>query len=162
MLKKVGFGGSCHWCTEAVFDALRGVDHVEQGWIRSTAPNDEWSEAVIVHFDASIIDLGTLLTIHLYTHSCTSTHPMRQKYRSAVYTYNAQQNAIAEQQLKQLQAEFEHPIITRVLPFVDFKLNDEKYLDYYKKNPDKPFCQLYINPKLQRIREQFNTNCKTK
>ena len=52
-MKKIGFGGGCHWCTEAIFQALNGVESVEQGWISSLNPYDTFSEAVIVHFNAS-------------------------------------------------------------------------------------------------------------
>ncbi|MEM9546265.1 MAG: peptide-methionine (S)-S-oxide reductase [Bacteroidota bacterium] len=81
--QKVGFGGGCHWCTEAVFQSLNGVTEVEQGWIASKeAPL--LSEAVIVHYDEKIIDLTILIEIHLRTHSATSSHSMRSKYRSAI------------------------------------------------------------------------------
>jgi len=89
--RKIGLGGGCHWCTEAVFQALRGVERVEQGFIRSTAPHDGWSEAVIVHFDPAVIDLKTLIEVHLRTHASTSEHSMRGKYRSAVYAFDPQQ-----------------------------------------------------------------------
>ncbi len=90
-MEKIGFGGGCHWCTEAVFQALIGVEKVEQGWIASEGENDSFSEAVIVHFDESTIDLSTLTAIHLFTHSCTSEHSMWKKYRSAVYTFSNKQ-----------------------------------------------------------------------
>ena len=87
-LIKIGFGGGCHWCTESVFQALEGVVKVEQGWIASVNENDSFSEAVIVHFDADLIDLSVLIEIHLNTHSSTSDHELRTKYRSAVYTFS--------------------------------------------------------------------------
>lgn len=58
-LKKIGFGGGCHWCTEAVFQSLKGVELVEQGWIASIEPYSSFSEGVVVHFNLEQIDLFT-------------------------------------------------------------------------------------------------------
>jgi len=68
-MDKIGFGGGCHWCTEAVFQKLRGVASVEQGFIRSRPPYETFSEAVIVSFDAAQISLSVLTEIHLRTHA---------------------------------------------------------------------------------------------
>lgn len=154
-MKTIGFGGSCHWCTEAIFQSLKGVSVVEQGWIASAEPDDAFSEAVVVHFDPDIISLQTLISIHLYTHSCTATHSMRGKYRSAVYTTSPDQAIEAAGIIKNIRAEFDAPIITEVLQLLNFKLNTSNYLDYYYSNPDKPFCQNIINPKLSILLKKF-------
>lgn len=154
-MQKIGFGGSCHWCTEAIFRSLKGVNSVDQGWITSDAENETPSEAVIVHFDQEEISLETLIAIHLHTHSCTAQHIMRGKYRSAVYTFNNTQLKASAATIKALQTEFEQPIITKTLPFKTFKLNSENYLDYYYKDPSKPFCQNIVNPKLKALLNRF-------
>ena len=159
-MMKIGFGGGCHWCTEAVFQSLLGVEEVEQGWISSTGIHSTYSEAVIVHFDPTIIDLPTLITIHLLTHSSTSTHSLRGKYRSAIYYFSSAQAAIISSILKTQQKDFEKPIITKVLPFLTFKNNTEQYLNYFLKNPNKPFCKNYIHPKLQYLKKRFSTQIK--
>jgi len=156
VIVEIGFGGGCHWCTEAVFQSLKGVERVEQGWIASSGINKTYSEGVIVHYDNALIDLHVLTAIHLYTHSCTSQHALRKKYRSAVYTFNHKQSIVVTGILESLQEEFEKPIITQVLPFVSFTGNKEKYLNYYLKNPDSQFCQTYINPKLNLLLNQFS------
>lgn len=148
----VGFGGGCHWCTEAVFQSLRGVDKVEQGWIRSSPPDDAWSEAVVVHFRPDEIDLETLIDVHLRTHSSASDHAMRDKYRSAVYSFDADQHRQAEQVLGALGEQGSEPLITRVLTFEGFRLNQEELLDYYTTRPEAPFCRTYIDPKLRALR----------
>lgn len=155
-MQRLGFGGSCHWCTEAIFHSLKGVQKVEQGWIASSEPNDTFSEAVIVHFDEERIGIDILVAIHLYTHSCTSSHSMRKKYRSAVYVFDGQQEEPVETAIHQLQSEFEQKIITEILPFVAFKGNEERYLNYYQKNRENQFCQSYINPKLKRLMQRFS------
>ena len=87
-LTKIAFGGGCHWCTEAVFQALKGVEQVDQGWVSSIHKNAAFSEAVIIAFDERKIDLETLIEIHLITHKSTSNHSMRNKYRSAIYCFS--------------------------------------------------------------------------
>jgi peptide-methionine (S)-S-oxide reductase len=154
-MQKIGFGGSCHWCTEAIFRSLKGIVAVEQGWISSDGENTIPSEAVIVTYDVNEISLQILIAIHLHTHSCTAAHSMRDKYRSAVYTFNNKQAAEAQTEIKGLQVEFEQPIITKVLPFQTFRLNEETYLDYYYKDPSRPFCQNIVNPKLKELIRRF-------
>lgn len=87
-IQKIGFGGGCHWCTEAVFQNLKGVNHVAQGWIASDENNTAFSEAVVVEFNPPKINLKTLIEIHLATHKSTSNHSMRKKYRSAIYVFS--------------------------------------------------------------------------
>jgi len=93
---RVGLGGSCHWCTEAIFLSLRGVVKVEQGWLASVNDDDWFSEGIIVTFEPAIISLADLIAVHLHTHSCTANHSMRQKYRSAVYVYSEPQHQEAQ------------------------------------------------------------------
>ena len=91
MRQTVGLGGSCHWCTEAIFASLIGVVRVEQGWFKIADTTSDFSEAVRVTFDSDILSLTDLIAIHIDTHSATEVHSMRHKYRSAVYTYSEQQ-----------------------------------------------------------------------
>ena len=154
MIAKVGFGGGCHWCTEGIFVSLRGVEKVEQGWIAAPAPDDTFSEAVIVHFDPEQISVKDLITIHLETHASSSNHPMRAKYRSAIYAFEIMDFQYFQELLRAHNQKQEQPLITRVLHFESFRASEEKYQDYFRKNPEKPFCQTYISPKLQQIKRQ--------
>jgi len=155
LMQTIGLGGGCHWCTEAVFLSLRGVHQVEQGWIASQPPNDAFSEAVIVTYDPAIITLADLITIHLYTHAATSNHSMRYKYRSAVYWFEEQDEKVIKEILASLQPQFEALIITQVLPFAVFRPSLPEHLNYYYSNPEKPFCTLYIHPKLELLKKKF-------
>ncbi|WP_052188217.1 peptide-methionine (S)-S-oxide reductase [Cellulophaga sp. Hel_I_12] len=155
-IQEIGFGGGCHWCTEAVFQNLKGVRHVQQGWIASIGKNEAYSEAVWLHFDRDQIDLKTLIEIHLHTHKSTSNHSMRKKYRSAVYTFSEVQKKMAERLVKNLQTDFDKPIITQVLPFQAFKPSEESVQNYYVKNPEKPFCTSFIEPKLKIVLTKFS------
>lgn len=156
MINQIGFGGSCHWCTEAIFLSLKGTLDVRQGWIAPENDPDSFSEAVIVRYDPDVITLDTLIEIHLHTHSCTSAHSMRSKYRSAIYTFDPEQFDLCSQALIKLQSEFSAPIITQVLKFSDFKLNKAEYLNYYYSNPEKPFCENIVNPKLRELIKRFS------
>lgn len=153
---KIALGGGCHWCTEAVFQSLGGVVKVEQGYVASVGENDKFSEAVIVHFDSDQISLKTLVKIHLYTHKSGSMHSMRHKYRSAIYTFSKQQSIEAERILQSLQLEFDNEIITKVYPFSKFKASRQAIQNYYQKNPEKPFCKTFINPKLVLLLQKFS------
>lgn len=152
---KIGFGGGCHWCTEAVFQSIKGVFDVKQGWISSVEPYDAFSEAVIVEFNPKLIALHDLIDIHLNTHSCTSDHSFRNKYRSAIYTFGALQSSLALKSIERLERDFEQPILTQVLDFVGFKENKEEFQNYYYTDPDKPFCQRYIGPKISLLKKKF-------
>ena len=154
-IDNIGFGGSCHWCTEAIFLSIKGVTKVDQGWISSEGDASSFSEAIVVYFDPNSVALKDLIAVHLATHSCTSTHSLRHKYRSAIYTFDRQQELIARTSLEEIQPEYTEKIITTVLPFKEFKLNTAEYLNYYYADPEKPFCQNIVNPKLRLLINQF-------
>ena len=109
MLGKIGLGGGCHWCTEAVFQSLLGVSKVKQGWIAAKEV-ESFSEAIIVYFNDAVLPLEILISIHLHTHSCTSDHSMREKYRSAVYVFSKTQKEEVEAILNNFQSDFAQPI----------------------------------------------------
>lgn len=155
-MNKVGFGGSCHWCTEAIFQSLRGVTELLQGWI--AVDGDDFSEAVVVSFDDGVISIAELVEVHLATHSCTSVHSMRRKYRSAVYVFDEMQAEAVRDAIRGVQADYEKAIITEVLALSEFKLNQPEYLNYYYSDPQKPFCENIVRPKLQLLLERFARN----
>lgn len=153
--KRVAFGGGCHWCTEAVFKALKGVINVAQGYVCSSPPLDSFSEGVIIDYNPQEITLEQLIEIHLYTHKSTSNHSFRTKYRSAMYYYEDEDASAFAKAKQHLQAFFDKPIITQALPFVDFKPSRESITDYYAKNPEAPFCTRYIEPKLDFLAARY-------
>lgn len=153
---KIGFGGGCHWCTEAVFQSLIGVEKVEQGFVASFNLHNELSEAVIVHFNHKRISLQTLIEIHLLTHSSSSDHAMRKKYRSAIYSFDEAQHNSAHALMMEFQNNSNNKLITEVMPFKYFEPSEENFINYYYKNPEKPFCKTYINPKLKLLLDQFS------
>lgn len=156
MTKQIGFGGGCHWCTESVFLALRGVSKVEQGFIAASPPDEGYSEAVVVTYDQKSIPLGALIEIHLRTHASTSDHKLRGKYRSAIYISSDAQASETREELGRLQTYFDAPLVTRVLALVNFRPSDPRYHDYYERNAGGPFCRRYIDPKLDMLRADYS------
>ena len=159
-MEKIAFGGGCHWCTEAIFQNIKGVFQVEQGFVSSYGAAKEFSEAVIVHFDPAITGMQTLIKIHLHTHASSSNHSMRNKYRSAIYAFSKTQENEAGKILWVLRKEFKEELITEVLAFRKFKRSDESYCDYYQNGPEKPFCKRFIEPKIEFLKLNFPKNLK--
>jgi peptide-methionine (S)-S-oxide reductase len=155
-IKRIAFGGGCHWCTEAVFQSLKGVEKVEQGFVASEADNGTFSEAVIVSFFPNEISSKDLVLIHLLTHESTAEHSFRNKYRSAIYTMNDEDKEELERIWDEFQAQFKEKLITKILPFKAFYPSEEMFHNYYYSNPEKPFCKKYIDPKLKLLRENFS------
>lgn len=154
-METAGFGGGCHWCTEGVFQILRGVSQVNQGFLQSTAPDDAWAEGVVVRFDPEIISLDILIEVHLRTHSANSDYSPNGRYRSAVYFRVADQRHRADTVITRLRQKVDSAVRTKVLPLVGFRSSEERYRNYYHTDPTRPFCQRYIDPKLEAIRRDF-------
>ena len=157
-LSKIGLGGGCHWCTEAVFLSLKGVAQVEQGFIALKEDIDSYSEAIIIHYNSEIIGLEELIQIHLYTHNSTADHSMRSKYRSGVYVFDSLEFKKIAAILKRLQADFSQSLVTKAYLFGAFKPSLPQFHNYYYSNPDKPFCNTYIAPKLALLLKKFKSN----
>jgi len=150
-VKRIGLSGTCYWCTEAIFLSLRGVTKVEQGWLSSVGEQDWFSEGIIVTYMPEVISLKSLISIHLHTHSSTKNHTMRDKYRSAVYAMDPYQTTEIKHNLALLQQDFDTPLITRAYQFNQFKLSDESIQNYYYSDPQRPFCENIITPKLKKL-----------
>lgn len=151
---KLGLGGGCHWCTEAVFQSVKSVDLVQQGYISSKAPFDNRSEAVIIHF-TNMADLEKLIDIHLQTHSSTIEHSRRDDYRSAIYYFNDDMKYRIVDIVISLSRKRNEKYITHIIPFVSFESSRESIQNYYKTRPDAPFCKRYIEPKLEVVEEML-------
>jgi len=152
VVKTIALGGGCHWCTEAVFQQLEGVSNVRQGYVKSDAPNDAWSEAICLDYQTSVIDLEHLIDVHLETHASTSMHQRREEYRSAIYFMDEPQKGALELVLSSLSRKRTKSYITQLIPFVEFKASRQSIQNYYRTRPEAPFCKRYIEPKLEVVR----------
>jgi peptide-methionine (S)-S-oxide reductase len=163
--------GGCFWCLEAVFERLRGVENVESGYSGGTVPNPSYdrvsagrtghAEAVRITFDPVQITFRELLEIFFAAHDPTT--PDRQgadvgsQYRSAVFYHDQQQKAEVEEMIAELEAAkvWDNPIVTEIAPLQEFYPAEDYHRHYYDRNPQAPYCQAVIAPKLAKVRNRF-------
>jgi len=163
------FGGGCFWCTEAVFDELRGVFSVMPGYAGGTVPDPTYdqvssgetghAEVVRLKFDPKVISYDDLLTVFFATHDPTT--PNRQgndvgpQYRSIILYTTETQKRDAEAFLSELNKDGA-PAVTEVAPLEQFYPAEEYHRDYYKNNSSQTYCQLVISPKLEKLKKRYN------
>lgn len=165
------FGGGCFWCTEAVFKMLKGVMFVGPGYAggftdkpiyKEVSEGDTGhAEVVRVEYDPALVSYRDLLTVFFAMHDPTT--PNRQgndrgpQYRSIILYTNEKQKSEAETFIKELNESDSRgaPIVTEVKPLEQFFEAEEEHKDYYAQNRKVPYCQIVINPKLKKVKEQF-------
>jgi peptide-methionine (S)-S-oxide reductase len=165
------FGGGCFWCTEAVFDELRGVLSVMPGYAGGSTKNPTYeqvcggltghAEVIKIDFDPSQIKFKDLLTVFFATHDPTTLNRQGNdvgiQYRSTVLYVGEEQKREAEAFIKELNDSktFTKPVVTTVEPLREFYDAEAYHQQYYAKNPYQPYCQYTIPPKLQKLGKQF-------
>jgi peptide-methionine (S)-S-oxide reductase len=163
--------GGCFWCLEAVYDRLEGVESVESGYMGGHTPKPTYAavcdgdtghaEVVQVTFDPSIISYRDLLEIFFVIHDATTLNrqgnDVGTQYRSAIFYHSAQQKAQAEKIIAELTADiaFASPIVTQVVPVVDFHVAEQYHQEYFENNPNQPYCQFVVAPKVAKFRAKF-------
>lgn len=164
--------GGCFWCIEAVYKEIKGVQKVVSGYTggRTEHPTYEdvsykdtgHAEAVQITFDPKIISYEDLLKIFFYVHDPTT--PNRQgndigeQYRSAIFYRDEAQKKIAEAVVKGFAAGlWDKPIVTKIEKLDKFWPAEDYHQDFYQKNPDQAYCQIIINPKLEKFRKKFES-----
>lgn len=167
-------GGGCFWCTEAVFQQLRGVERVVSGYSGGQILNPDYhsvcngstghAEVIQIHFDPSQISYTDLLRIHLATHDPTTLNRQGAdrgtQYRSVIFTHSPEQQATAEQVIKEMQQNFTDPIVTEIAPAETFYAAEDYHQNYYRSNLNAGYCQAVINPKLGKARALFREQLK--
>lgn len=170
------FGGGCFWCTEAVFQRVRGVVSVQSGYAggNTNNPTDEevysgrtnHAEVLKIEFDPSIIAYDELLDIFFHTHDPTTLNQqgadVGTQYRSIILTTTDEQNEFATKAIQRLadSKEFSAPIVTQVQPLKEFFNAEDYHANYYTNNENAPYCQLVIAPKLQKFLEKYKDKAK--
>jgi peptide methionine sulfoxide reductase msrA/msrB len=167
---KATFGGGCFWCTEAIFQQLAGVSHVESGYAGGDTPDPGYeqvcsgrtghAEVVQVTFDPTVISYADLLRIHLSTHDPTTLNRQGAdrgtQYRSIILAHDSAQEALAREVIAEMADAFDEPIVTEIKPLEAFYPAEGYHQDYYASNPRRPYCAAVISPKLQHFRELFS------
>lgn len=164
------FGGGCFWCTEAVFESLRGVRSVMPGYAGGAKPNPSYedvctgetghAEVIRIEFDPSAISFNDLLTVFFAAHDPTTMNrqgnDVGTQYRSIIFYTTDAQKVESEAFISKLN-EDGAKVVTEVVPLDNNFYEAEGYHHhYFLNNPDKAYCQLIINPKLEKVRKKFN------
>ncbi len=165
-------GGGCYWCIEAIFEQIIGVKQVVSGYAGGKTKNPTYgqvcsgetghAEVCQIVFDTEIIDYEELLLIFFASHDPTT--PDRQgpdfgsQYRSIILYHNKQQKNIATSIIKTLtdQKVYGSQIVTELEPFTTFYRAEEEHQHYFANNPSQPYCTVYINPKIAKIRKNLS------
>lgn len=163
-------GGGCFWCTESVFQSVRGVLDVAPGYSGGHVDNPSYEqvcgkstghiEVVRVVFDPEIIDFQTILQVFFATHDPTTVDQqgadIGPQYASAIFCQSPQQAEIAKQIIAEVQAELGEPVVTKVLGAEHFWPAEDYHRNYYVQHPNQGYCQVVISPKLSKFRKHFS------
>jgi peptide-methionine (S)-S-oxide reductase len=172
-MEKATFAGGCFWCTEAVFQRLRGVKAVHPGYTGGSLKNPTYrevcggdtghAEAVEVEFDPDEISYEDLLDVFFHLHDPTTLNRQGAdsgtQYRSAVFYDNDAQKEAAEKARDKLDLahDYPDPVVTEISPAVEFYPAEDYHEDFYNRNPDYGYCRVVIDPKIQKLYKSFST-----
>jgi peptide-methionine (S)-S-oxide reductase len=169
-IEQAVFGGGCFWCTEAIFKMLKGVESVTPGYTGGTVPNPTYeqvctgdtghAEAVRIEYDSSLVSFENLMTVFFGTHDPTTKNrqgnDVGTQYRSAIFYSTDSQKVEAEKFIVELNARpGGAPIVTEVSPLTIFYPAEDYHKDYFSNHSYAPYCQLVINPKLEKVQQKF-------
>ena len=164
----ITLGGGCFWCTEAVFQEVKGIQRVVSGYTGGDAPGKPTyreicsgltghAEVVQITFDPAIIALTDILIIFMTTHDPTTLNRQGAdrgtQYRSVIYYTSDSQKETAEAVLDQMAAVYDDPIVTELSKLGIFYDAEEYHQNYYRNNSTQGYCQAVINPKLAKLRK---------
>jgi peptide-methionine (S)-S-oxide reductase len=171
------FGGGCFWCLEAVFQELHGVQSVKSGYAGGSAPDPKYkdvcsgvtghAEVVKIKYDPAAIDYADLVRIFFAIHDPTTKdrqgNDKGTQYRSIILYASEAQRETATAVLKEVEAEgvYPDPIVTEVQPLEKFWPAEDYHDDYFRKNPNQPYCAVVVGPKVAKFRKRFKDRLKT-
>lgn len=171
-LQVATFAGGCFWCTEAVFNRLKGVQQVVSGYTGGHIKNPAYreictgrtghAEAIQIFFDETIISYQELLEIFFATHDPTTLNRQGNdtgtQYRSAIFYSNDNQKKETTDFISYLEKEhiFNKAITTEIVKLELFYNAEENHQNYYNLNQEQPYCQYIINPKIKKLKETYS------
>lgn len=171
MRETATLGAGCFWCVEAVFDDLKGVESVESGYSGGHTENPTYqqvcsettghAEVVNVTFNPDEISFKEILQVFFSVHDPTQLNrqgnDIGTSYRSAIFYHDDEQKRIAEETIKEVEAEaiYDKPIVTEVTPFDKFYIAENYHQEYFANNPNQPYCAAVVAPKVAKFRQKF-------
>ena len=167
----ITLGGGCFWCTEAVFEQLKGVEAVVSGFSGGTVAHPSYeqvctgatghAEVSEITFDPKVISLQDLLEVFFTVHDPTTLNRQGNdagtQYRSAIFYRDARQKAVAEQVIRDVTAKklYRGRIVTEVTPFKAFYPAEDYHQQYFDRNGNQPYCRIVIAPKVAKLRAHY-------
>lgn len=174
--KKATFGSGCFWCTEAIFERVKGVKHVESGYTGGhtenpaygdvTTGNTGHAEVIQLTYNPDEITYDELLEIFWKTHDPTTLNrqgaDVGTQYRSAVFYHDNEQKKKAENYKRELTEAkiWDNPIVTEISPLTKYYKAEDYHQDYYENNPGQGYCSFVITPKLEKFEKIFKDKLK--
>jgi len=175
-LEKATFGEGCFWCSQAIFERVKGVESVNAGYSGGTTddPNYEevctgntgYAEVVQITFNPKVVSYDELLKIFWKTHDPTTLNrqgaDVGTQYRSVIFYHNNEQKEKAEHYKKALDKSgaYNNPIVTQIVTFKKFYKAEDYHQDYFAKNSTQGYCSLVIAPKVEKFEEVFKDKLK--
>ena len=169
-------GGGCFWCLEAVYDQLVGVQSVESGYMGGHVDNPTYRqvcggdtghvEVARVTFDPNELSFRDLLEVFFTVHDPTTLNrqgnDMGTQYRSVIFYTSEAQRKEAEKMIAELNAAhtWPDPVVTAVEPASKFFMAEDYHQEYFANNPNQPYCQLVVAPKVQKFQKHFQQRMK--
>jgi peptide-methionine (S)-S-oxide reductase len=171
MTETIVFGGGCFWCTEAVFKMLKGVTSVLPGYSGGHVDNPTYeqvcngntghAEGVEIKYDPSLVSCRSLLTVFFGSHDPTTRNKQGNdvgtQYRSVIFYTTPAQKVEIEKYIAEINAsnKLGKPIVTEVEPLTKFWVAEDYHKDYFAQNPGNPYCEIVINPKLEKVSKEY-------
>jgi peptide-methionine (S)-S-oxide reductase len=175
-LETATFANGCFWCTEAVFQNLKGVEKVTSGYCGGHVENPTYeevcnkgtghAECIQIEYDPSQISFDELLEVFWKTHNPTTLNrqgnDIGPQYRSAIFYHNEEQKEKSEKYKEALNKSgvFDAPIVTTIEPFTVFYPAENYHKNYYQNHKSQPYCYYVIKPKMEKLKEVFSDKLK--
>jgi len=162
-------GGGCFWCTEAIFQMLPGVKSVTSGYAGGTKENPTYkevcrgdtghAEVIQIEYDSKVVSYEKLLETFWEAHDPTTLNRQGAdsgtQYRSIILYGSEAQKAAAEKSKAEAQKQFSKPIVTEIVPLTKFYKGEDYHQDYYRANPNQPYCRVVIRPKVEKFEKKL-------
>lgn len=168
-IRKATIGGGCFWCTEAVFLKLKGIVKVESGYSGGKNKNPTYrevtsgmtghAEVIEISYDKTMISYADILRIHLTTHDPTTLNRQGAdkgtQYRSVIFYRSEEEKQQAFEAIEEVQKSVDDMIVTEVKNFEIFYKAEDYHQDYYANNAQNAYCQIVIDPKIQKLKKYY-------